>query len=270
VEYREYAPSGQLASVVQRVWSLEGDAAELGDQLQPVLPDGRPELVIHLGDPFERIYADGSSDCQPAVLFAGQLTQQLVLRPAGRIAVIGVRLRPHGASALWHQPQHEFLGLTIGVDLISRPLCEALGEAAHAAISLADAARQVQDRLATFVKPWHADPRIAHAVDAIQRSRGDLAIDELISRVGMTRRHFERRFKAAVGIAAKRLARIERFQHALGLLEPTGSQQTGAAVAAACGYADQAHFVRECRELCGRPPGAYLLERAQLTELFVS
>ena len=43
----------------------------------------------------------------------------------------------------------------------------------------------------------------------------------------------------------------------------------GADTAATCGYADQAHFVRECQELCGQPPGAHLMQRAQLTGFFL-
>ena len=39
--------------------------------------------------------------------------------------------------------------------------------------------------------------------------------------------------------------------------------------AAACGYADQAHFIRECQDVCGHPPGAHLLQRGELTGFFM-
>jgi len=35
-----------------------------------------------------------------------------------------------------------------------------------------------------------------------------------------------------------------------------------------CGYVDQAHFVREFRELAGCLPGAHLLRDAQLAGFF--
>ena len=61
-----------------------------------------------------------------------------------------------------------------------------------------------------------------------------------------------------------------RLQRALHALELADGASPGAIAALAGGYADQAHFVRECRALTGTTPGAYLLERAQLTGLFVS
>ena len=109
MEYREYQPPRGARQTVQCLWSIEGHASELGAALQPVLPDGRPEVVLHLGDAFERI--DGESQVrQGPVLFAGQLTRQLLLRPTGRIAVVGMRLRPFAGPALTREPMSRLAG----------------------------------------------------------------------------------------------------------------------------------------------------------------
>jgi AraC-like DNA-binding protein len=47
-----------------------------------------------------------------------------------------------------------------------------------------------------------------------------------------------------------------------------GGAGSGALAAHACGYADQAHFIRDFRELAGCSPGVHLLERAELTGFF--
>ena len=101
-------------------------------------------------------------------------------------------------------------------------------------------------------------------------SAGAVPIDMVAERVSMTRRHLERRFLAAVGIGPKRLARIARFQHALRVLERADPRRPGAATAAACGYADQAHFIREFRELAGCSPSQHLVTQAELTGFFVT
>src|SRR6266404_7912558 len=64
--YREHAPAPRLAEIVDRIWTLEATASEFGDADQPVLPDGRPELILHFGDRFKRVEADGSSELQAA------------------------------------------------------------------------------------------------------------------------------------------------------------------------------------------------------------
>jgi AraC-like DNA-binding protein len=84
----------------------------------------------------------------------------------------------------------------------------------------------------------------------------------------MTRRHLERKFLSTVGMAPKRLARITRFQHALRILEDSGSDSRGTETAATCGYADQAHFIRDFRDLAGCPPGEHLLRQGELTGVF--
>jgi AraC-like DNA-binding protein len=95
-------------------------------------------------------------------------------------------------------------------------------------------------------------------------------MDALAAHVGVTARHLERQFKQAVGISPKRLARITRFQRALRMFERFDLPQRGTHTAAMCGYADQAHFIRDFSEFAGCAPGAHLLRRAELNEFFSS
>jgi AraC-like DNA-binding protein len=268
VRYTETPPPLPLSSIVRCIWTLEGHAKDLHDELQPVLPDGCPELIIHLGDAFERVHPGGMVERQPPVLVAGQLTRQLVLRARGRISVVGVRFHPDTSAALLRVPQHELAGLTIGVDAVASPLCRSLTEIRETAACAAAAVPHVLDRLAAHADVTLLDPRVHRAVEMIGRRRGWLSIDRLARHLGVTRRHLQRRFKTLVGISPKRLARIERFQHALRMLDGGDRQPRGTLTAAACGYADQAHFVREFRELAGCPPGAHLMRHAELTGFF--
>ena len=58
----------------------------------------------------------------------------------------------------------------------------------------------------------------------------------------------------AIGVGPKTLSRIVRFNRALGLSRQDKSDW--ADIAADCGYADQAHLVREFRDLGGQTPTA--------------
>ena len=268
MQYAEFQPLPGLTAIVDRLWTLSGDAASLGADTQPVLPDGRPELILHFGDAFERVHADGLVERQPGVIFAGQLTSQLLLRPTGLIRVLGVRFHPYGAAAVIGAPQHELAGLTIGVDALARPLGKALEELRESTSDLDVAVRRVQSALLRWVDPDRIDPRIRNAVETISRHRGLVSVDEVASGVALTRRHLERKFLSAVGVAPKRLARIARFQHALRILEGSDGASRGTHTAATCGYADQAHFIRDFRDLAGCPPGEHLLRQGELTGVF--
>ncbi len=269
MQYREYAPVPSLASIVDRVWTLDGDSRELAGA-QPVLPDGRPEIILHLGDPFDRVQPGGARECQPHAIFAGQLLTPLDLRATGRVSVVGVRLQPYGAAALVSDPQHQLVGHTLGLDVFSRALARACDEVCERANDTADAAQTIQDVLTTRVSEARIDRQVCAAVSQIARARGLVTVDGVAATVGVTPRHLERRFKQIVGISPKRLARITRFQRALRLFEHIDSPQRGTQTAAACGYADQAHFIRDFAEFAGCAPGQHLLRRAELNGFFSS
>jgi transcriptional regulator GlxA family with amidase domain len=94
---------------------------------------------------------------------------------------------------------------------------------------------------------------VDHALAIIGAVHGNVAIERVAARVGITRRHLERHFREHVGLGAKHFARISRVHAVLALLQQQPSM-SGAEIAAACGYSDQAHLIRECRQLTGQTP----------------
>jgi AraC-like DNA-binding protein len=264
MHYAEYPPVARLAPFVRCVWTLEGAAA---GSVSPVLPDGRPELILHLGDPFDVVGEDGKEHRQPPAVFAGQLTERLLMRPRGRSAVVGVRFHPHGAAALIAQPLSELAGVPIDAGAVDATLAGALRSVRSATSDPATAAALVQRALVTRVDGARIDPRVRFAVDRIERAQGCLSMARVADAAGVTPRHLERLFLRHVGVGPKRLARISRFQRALMLLER--GEGRGADTAADCGYADQAHFVRDFRLLAGCSPSSHLLSEAELTGFFV-
>lgn len=269
MRYAEYAPPVALASVVRCFWSLEGQAHDLGTAAQPILPDGRPEIILHLGDPFELIRVDGTVERQPRTIVAGQLTSPLLVRPIGTVAVVGIRLRADAMPALIPCAQHRLAGLPVDLGALSMRLARELSDAGIRAASAGLAVDAVSDCLRRHLDQSRLDPRVRAAVATIRRRNGDVSVDEIARLVGVSRRHLERRFQDAVGISPKRFARIARFQRALSTFEASTSRQRGAATAASCGYADQAHFIRDFNELAGCSPEAHLLRDALLARLFV-
>ena len=104
VLYREFRPSAPLQPFVERFWFLTGPAADIG--AEPIPPDGRPEIIVHGGDPFAQRNPDGSIHVQARVLLAGQLTRAIPIIPRGVARIVGAHLRPHGAYDLLQIPQH--------------------------------------------------------------------------------------------------------------------------------------------------------------------
>ena len=169
-------------------------------------------------------------------------------------------------------PSHRIVswGTRLALDALSRSLSHELDEARERGRDTADVARIVQEILARRVDVSRIDRHVHAAVDRIRHARGLVTVDDLAAHVGVTPRHLERQFKQVVGISPKRLARITRFQRALRMFEQLDSPQRGTHTAATCGYADQAHFIRDFSEFAGCAPGAHLLRRAELNGFFSS
>jgi AraC-like DNA-binding protein len=126
----------------------------------------------------------------------------------------------------------------------------------------------VQHELMRLLDTSRIDERVRSAVTAIEHRRGHISITRLAADLSCTRRHLEREFLNTVGIGPKRLARIARFQRALQIIEHADPRRPGTATAAACGYADQAHFIRDFHDLAGCSPGDHLLRQSVLTGFF--
>jgi AraC-like DNA-binding protein len=85
-----------------------------------------------------------------------------------------------------------------------------------------------------------------HAYSAV-----GLPVAETASRVGFSERQLRRRCEDMFGYGPRRLGRILRLGRTL---EAARGGLAWSTVAAQCGYADQAHLVRETQDLTGLPP----------------
>jgi AraC-like DNA-binding protein len=236
VKYTEIVPRGPARQFVERYWILETDGRD--PQTQRIVPDGRPELIVNLGRPFES-FSEGRWQVQPESFFVGQITAPLLVRPSGAARILGVRFRPQGAAQAFRIPMHE-LADTV-TPLANLSVCFD-PERGFAAIEQALARRSAQP-----------DPLIDEAVRLATGGTWDVA--QLAVRLGVSRRHLERRFREKVGITPKLFCRIQRFQRVFRVMEEGGGW---AQAAVECGYYDQAHLVRDFREFAGEPPAALL------------
>jgi len=243
VRYFETPPSPDLAPYVHRLWELDG----AGDALaEPIFPDGRIEIVVHLGD---RPVMDGAITPQPDVLVVGQMTTALRLRPVKRVHAVGVRFTPTGARAWLTVPVHELTGRMYPADEVSRGGAARLRAAVHGGATPRERMKRIESVLRTTLRPALRPSRaIEHAVCLTLDRAGLVTVDALARACALSARHLERQYLDDVGLSPKVLARTVRFQRALRHLQ----RGTPAAnVAAACGFADQPHLAREFRRFAG-------------------
>jgi AraC-like DNA-binding protein len=236
--YREYAPPRALAEFVECFWQRRLADRRL-DPIGAIFPDGRVDVLWS---------ADGQ------IIVAGPATRSLPRPLTPPFAVIGARFHPGIGPALLGLPAHELVDLHVPLaSLDSRPACAleadlaGAGSAGQAVSAMAEGISRLAGATGAF------DPLVLNAVRGLDRPGA--RVGELARGLGVSERQLQRRFREAVGYGPKTLQRILRFQRALAELR-RGREQSGglAQVAAAAGYADQAHLTRESGRLTGFSP----------------
>jgi AraC-like DNA-binding protein len=262
MRYAEYPAPPPLAGIVDRFWILEGRAPGVPE---PIIPDGRVEIVLHFGQPFDRHHADGRVERQAPGLVVGQMRAPVCICPSGSAGVAGIRLAPAAARTVLGCPAGEITGQFVEIEALlgsTSLLRERLGAAASDAVRVRLLEQWIGARVSS---PPTRD--VEAAVRAITATGGSTDLVSIAAHAGISLRQLERRFLADVGLTPKVFARLVRLQSALRRISD-GEPLADAAVA--CGYYDQAHMARDFGHLAETSPTAWRRYAGVLTPLFVS
>jgi AraC-like DNA-binding protein len=245
--YREIHPTGAASEFVECYWFLEHAGAETGS-IQRVVPDGTPELIFNLGQPFDG-FSNGRWRTQPTCFLAGQITGPLLLRPNGPAKILGVRFLPQGAGRMLGSPMSETTDCIVPVQDLAPVLARSLDRALEST-SVAGQMASIETAIQEYARiNGKDDPLINEAVKQIAVARG--ARD-----LGLSLRQLERRFLSVVGLSPKLFSRMRRFQSVFQAIERDSANWADAAIT--CGYYDQAHLIRDFHEFSGEAPAALL------------
>jgi AraC-like DNA-binding protein len=114
-----------------------------------------------------------------------------------------------------------------------------------------------EEWLTSAAEPPGPDARlVAEIVDAVENDRDIVRVEQLAERFGIGVRRLQRLVAGYIGFGPKWLIQRYRLQEAAAALR-SDRPPALADLAAALGYADQAHFGREFKAVVGQTPGAY-------------
>jgi AraC-like DNA-binding protein len=221
------------------------------------LPDGNATILFNLGDPVRIEHPDGSravfapgtafySGPSPSYAVSetdrAQQGAQVMLTLLGARRLLGIPLAAVG-DALTDPAL--LLGSTMR-DTLAR-----LQDAQSHTQRLIILDQAITTRLLAADSAPPAD--ITWALNRLRATRGRITVRRLAEDIGCSRKHLTTRFTHEFGLPPKVLSRVLRFAHAMAHLR-AGQAESWAAIAAACGYADQSHLAREFHALAGAAP----------------
>jgi AraC-like DNA-binding protein len=238
--YQEFIPCPRLSRYVECYWSqLDVN----GTSNHRVLPDGCVDILFT------------SRNGEPLSLnLVGLMTAAKTFDVKPGQSFFGIRFRPGIATAFVPEAA-ELNDKTEPLDNLTfanaGQLLEQLTESKdHAEMS------RLMDGLLRPLEPIDANTKALHCL-----ANTHLPLDTFAREAGLSTRQLRRVCLDRAGVSPKYLMRILRFRKAaerLSRIAAGPAQPNWADVAAACGYYDQAHFIREFQEFTGHTPGRYL------------
>jgi AraC-like DNA-binding protein len=189
---------------------------------------------------------------------AGLHDAHVITENTGISSGIQVNLTPIGAYRMFGKPMHLITNAVVSIEDAFGPDGPLLVEALHDArawdlrFDMLDAAIT-----ARLLGAREVPPSVLWAWRTIERTAGNASIAGLTDRLGWSRKHLVHQFREHIGLPPKTFARIARFSRAMRIVR-SGEELRWTDVAHACGYYDQAHFIRDFSEFAGVAPTRFL------------
>jgi len=235
-EYREIPPSPWLAQAIECFWTIRhtGPAA-----LHRVVPDGCADLL------FTRNNGSVSLDA------VGPMTAYRDFPVREGELLTGVRFHPGMWTAALGVPGERVTDVIVPLEGLWGSRARELQDRLACASCLEQSARLFESAVPAIDNPGRVERALAWMADR----RGSVSIDEVADQAGFSVRQFRRVCLEQTGLTPKFLARVLRFRHALSRRHHYPGRF--AEFALDCGYYDQAHFIKEFRQLSGWTPSCY-------------
>lgn len=251
--YQLRSPAPALASYVEHYWFVTHPDGQPVSLHVDVFVDGRADLIVNHGVEYQREVIGGASE---QVKFSNVDAQRLVpirISQHGLVDIAGVRFELGGLGAFVRSPLAQWTGKTPTIDEVFGSDASAL-ERALAETDDLEAKTLLLDGF--LLSRLEAQGRYRDFREQLAKLADPLDGTVPTGGSATERQDRARLFARYLGIPPRTVARIVRFQRTLRTLmsDPGGSLSD---LASHAGYFDQAHFVRDFREMTGGVPRGY-------------
>src|SRR5262249_10961269 len=248
---RPYPPGPPLDEYVDRFWLCSDTPPHPRER---ILPNGTVQLVINLSDDEIRIF-DASHSARPrrysGAAVSGPYSNYFVIDPLVHASIIGVYFRPGRAVPVLGGPASDLADAHVDLQPAGgRPPAELRERRCPAAAPAKRFAGLEEVLLGRLRRSPPLHGAIPVALDALEQADAGVKVRELARRVGLSQRRFIQLFTAEVGLTPKLYGRVRRFQRARELVR-NATEPDWAAGAAACGFFDPSHLIRDFRGVYG-------------------
>ena len=255
MRYREYKPPAELASWIKLFWVLESRSNNI--DLETVVADGFPELIIHFRSPFAEVNRAGQFQRQPMAVACGQLTRPLVLQSSLDSGLIGIRFQPSGMVPFVSDSMQALTDARIPAE----DLFPDINQLVEGIVNSSNDSQRIRACNRYLMRSLDCDRVnlcVRRALEKIKLTHGQITVEDLATFMGRSRRSLELAFRREVGTSPKMYCRITRFRHVFDAISGDGPPGNWVQLALDSGFFDQSHLIRDFHRFAGASPTSFL------------
>lgn len=242
MNYSYHKPNHKLSEYVRTVLVFDNHSTVTGSDL-PLVTSGMPALL-----------------CKPNnhITLFGQSVPNEEWQIKNNETIIAFFFKPFVLGAIFKLSAHELKEKPVELNLWSGQKAMALNVQLHHSKSTKKKIEILNHFVFTEIENNQRDCEIIrYATDAIMQNSSANSISQLLKKLNVTERTFQRIFKKYVGVTANEYRRICQHYFAFSQLK-SGHFKKLTDVALANGYFDQSHYIRSFKEFTSTTPNEYL------------
>lgn len=242
VSYYEYHPDPILRNYIHCYWKLSTRNSLQKEITYRVVADGCIDIFFDLDMPKDN-YVMG---------FCKKYTEFQLENSSN---YIGVRFLPTMFPRIFNVNAGELTDRTEHLDCLVPKTASFIARHFHSGLQTQQVNQLLDDHFIQLLKGSVIEPdaRLYNAMDIILMNHGVLYLEKDLD-IGLSSRQLRRLFNFYIGDTAKTFSKVVRFQHIL-RANPSKQGLHENKLFYSAGYYDQAHFIKEFKNLYGITPG---------------
>lgn len=241
-----------LATIVDDYFYIDALAAEIFSKPEFILPYPRITFGYFFNHPFTATNHTRNESVIVNVSISKISTQKITVQPnTDRIKICAAHIKPFALAYLTKTPIHTLPWLMNTEDLfgdITRRFIKRLDKATDTETMFAEVEKVFLDNL--LIRDLSL---ITEAVEIIENSKENIEVSKLSKQLGVTDRTLRNHFYDYVGCSPKEYIKIVKLKRIAYQLIHHESSLTE--IAYENEYFDQAHFIKELKDVTGFTPG---------------
>ena len=254
MQYRLYDIDPRLKPFVKVICSVESEPAVVSPVPLRVLPDACVELFVNFGEPQQVVSHTTDTTLPVRSFITSRMSNFMDVKAQRSVNFLSICFYSGRAYPFFQVPMHDLANQLIDLGELWGRCVDDMQERMDRAKTMAQRVQLIQQYLvARLQKLGTIDSGVDFCIGQVNQANGQLSLEELANRVGISNRQLIRRFNQFVGLSPKEFARITSFLNALKQLKKYPALSL-TEIAYESAYYDQAHFIHACRAYSGLTP----------------